>query len=92
MQLCRSDALEGESKDWPDRTRRGIRDRNEPERGYRPGQAEHEFGNMMLTAPPRETVMLLCGSLGSTNRTVDPYRWLALVIDPDAGKSDHQES
>jgi len=36
------------------------------------GQAEHEFGNMMLTAPPRETVMLLCGSLGSTNGTVDP--------------------
>jgi len=55
------------------------------------GQAEHEFGIMMLTAPPRETVMLLCGSLGSTNRSVDPYRWLALVIDPDAGKSDHQE-
>jgi hypothetical protein len=55
------------------------------------GQAEHEFGNMMLTAPPRETVMLLCGSLGSTNRTVDPYRWLALVIDPEAGKSDQQE-
>lgn len=55
------------------------------------GHAGDGFGSMMRTVPPQETVILRCGSLGSMDGAVDAYRWLALVIKPDAGKSDHQE-
>ena len=79
MQVCISDAHRGESRDWPDRMGRGIRDPDEPGRGYRnreeetlTKQAEDRFANIMLTAPPQDMVILLCGSLGSTNGTVDP--------------------